>query len=125
VFTVGATFANAEGGNDVIQTVTLSPGVPEPSTWAMMLLGFFGVGFLAYRRQSQGGVRKGMTEFSPCPTARLSMGDLQDVRRLPARAVEELEKFFEATDAIEEQKTRISKMAGPAHAITTIKHLSR
>ena len=57
VFTVGATFANAEGGNDVIQAVSLSPSVPEPSTWAMMILGFFGVGFLAYRRQSQGGVR--------------------------------------------------------------------
>jgi PEP-CTERM motif-containing protein len=24
--------------------------VPEPATWAMMILGFFGVGFLAYRR---------------------------------------------------------------------------
>jgi hypothetical protein len=28
--------------------------VPEPTTWAMMLLGFAGVGFLAYRRRSQG-----------------------------------------------------------------------
>ena len=26
-------------------------GVPEPSTWAMMLLGFAGVGFMAYRRK--------------------------------------------------------------------------
>jgi hypothetical protein len=26
--------------------------VPEPSTWAMMILGFFGVGFMAYRRRS-------------------------------------------------------------------------
>jgi hypothetical protein len=25
--------------------------VPEPSTWAMMILGFLGVGFLAYRRR--------------------------------------------------------------------------
>ena len=31
--------------------------VPEPSTWAMMIVGFFGVGFLAYRRQSQGQLR--------------------------------------------------------------------
>jgi hypothetical protein len=28
-------------------------GVPEPSTWAMMILGFFGVGFMAYRRKSK------------------------------------------------------------------------
>jgi hypothetical protein len=26
--------------------------VPEPSTWAMMLLGFAGVGFMAYRRRA-------------------------------------------------------------------------
>jgi hypothetical protein len=29
------------------------PSVPEPSTWAMMILGFAGVGFMAYRRKSQ------------------------------------------------------------------------
>jgi hypothetical protein len=28
--------------------------VPEPSTWAMMILGFAGIGFLAYRRRSLG-----------------------------------------------------------------------
>ena len=27
--------------------------VPETSTWAMMILGFFGVGFAAYRRKSR------------------------------------------------------------------------
>jgi len=31
--------------------------VPEPSTWAMMILGFMGVGFMAYRRKSQGHLR--------------------------------------------------------------------
>jgi hypothetical protein len=30
----------------------LTTGVPEPSTWAMMLLGFWGVGFVAYRRRN-------------------------------------------------------------------------
>jgi hypothetical protein len=28
-------------------------GVPEPSSWAMMLLGFAGVGLMAYRRKSK------------------------------------------------------------------------
>jgi PEP-CTERM motif len=32
--------------------VSLSSPVPEPSTWAMMILGFLGIGFLAYRRKS-------------------------------------------------------------------------
>jgi hypothetical protein len=31
-------------------TITMSSAVPEPSTWAMMILGFLGVGFMAYRR---------------------------------------------------------------------------
>ena len=34
-------------------TVTLAGAVPEPSTWAMMLLGFAGIGFMAYRRKSK------------------------------------------------------------------------
>lgn len=33
--------------------VTTVPAVPEPSTWAMLLLGFAGVGFMAYRRKSK------------------------------------------------------------------------
>lgn len=28
-------------------------GVPEPSTWAMLLIGFAGVGYMAYRRRKQ------------------------------------------------------------------------
>ncbi len=31
----------------------VTPGVPEPSTWAMMILGFAGVGFMAYRRRNR------------------------------------------------------------------------
>ena len=30
-----------------------TPAVPEASTWAMMILGFAGVGFMAYRRKSK------------------------------------------------------------------------
>ena len=32
-------------------------GVPEPATWAMMLLGFLGVGFVAYRRKDKAAFR--------------------------------------------------------------------
>jgi hypothetical protein len=32
-------------------TITVSSAVPEPSTWAMMILGFAGLGFLAHRRR--------------------------------------------------------------------------
>jgi outer membrane lipase/esterase len=37
-------------GNFLIQ---VAESVPEPSTWAMMILGFAGIGFMAYRRKSQ------------------------------------------------------------------------
>jgi len=32
---------------------SVTGSVPEPSTWAMMILGFVGVGFMAYRRKSK------------------------------------------------------------------------
>jgi outer membrane lipase/esterase len=32
---------------------SLLSGVPEPSTWAMMILGFAGIGFMAYRRKAK------------------------------------------------------------------------
>jgi hypothetical protein len=34
-------------------TSDFANAVPEPSTWAMMLLGFAGLGFMAYRRKSK------------------------------------------------------------------------
>lgn len=34
-----------------------APAVPEASTWAMMLLGFAGVGFMAYRRKAKPALR--------------------------------------------------------------------
>jgi PEP-CTERM motif len=36
-----------------IDGVNLTAAVPEPSTWAMMLLGFAGIGFMAYRRHKK------------------------------------------------------------------------
>jgi hypothetical protein len=40
------------GLDDVSITPTIA-AVPEPSTWAMMILGFAGVGFMAFRRKSK------------------------------------------------------------------------
>jgi outer membrane lipase/esterase len=41
-------------GNYLIQ---VAESVPEPSTWAMMILGFLGMGFMAYRRQNRAALR--------------------------------------------------------------------
>jgi hypothetical protein len=41
------TFAN-------LSVTTAVAAVPEPSTWAMMILGFCGLGFMAYRKKQNG-----------------------------------------------------------------------
>ena len=41
------------GTNILIDDITVTTAVPEPSTWAMMIVGFAGVGFMAYRRKSK------------------------------------------------------------------------
>jgi hypothetical protein len=55
VLTFDSTFAGglgaANGAAFLNESVTTA--VPEPSTWAMMLLGFAGVGFMAYRRKAK------------------------------------------------------------------------
>ncbi|SHK62758.1 PEPxxWA-CTERM sorting domain-containing protein [Bradyrhizobium lablabi] len=50
----GMTCANdiIAGQVDLLSQTTIG-GVPEPSTWAMMILGFAGVGFMTYRRRNQ------------------------------------------------------------------------
>ena len=53
-----ATFS--DGANDsnafefLVGQANTVTSVPEPSTWAMLILGFAGVGFMAYRRKNQG-----------------------------------------------------------------------
>jgi hypothetical protein len=39
---------------DLAPAPTPLSGIPEPSTWAMLLLGFAGLGFVGYRRAKRG-----------------------------------------------------------------------
>jgi PEP-CTERM motif len=42
-------------GIDTFSVVAgIETGVPEPSTWAMLILGFAGIGFVTYRRKQNG-----------------------------------------------------------------------
>lgn len=43
-------YVSANGAPSVLD---FAPPVPEPATWAMMLIGFAGVGFMAYRCQKR------------------------------------------------------------------------
>jgi hypothetical protein len=47
-----AQFRNVNAPLDTITATEIS-AVPEPSTWAMMILGFAGIGFMAYRRKAE------------------------------------------------------------------------
>ena len=41
------------GNTNALEIDNISAAVPEASTWAMMILGFLGLGFLGYRKSSQ------------------------------------------------------------------------
>jgi hypothetical protein len=48
-FFPGVTTHTADGAQHVVQTAS----IPEPSTWAMLMLGFAGLGFMAHRRRNR------------------------------------------------------------------------
>jgi hypothetical protein len=67
--------ATIEPAGDVTFTAVgdVTSSVPEPSTWAMVILGFAGVGFIARRRSRR----------SPCQALITHMGDDAEVAILP------------------------------------------
>jgi PEP-CTERM motif len=52
IFTVPSAFSIGWDGPGAYRPAT-APAVPEPSTWAMLLIGFAGIGFAAYRMNSK------------------------------------------------------------------------
>jgi hypothetical protein len=53
-FITALTFTGAGNFTGTMTPVTTDvSAVPEPSAWAMMILGFAGIGFMAYRRKSK------------------------------------------------------------------------
>jgi hypothetical protein len=51
--TPSATCQPSNDGPDSFTVLHSVAPIPEPSTWAMMILGFFGLGFMAYRRKHE------------------------------------------------------------------------
>jgi hypothetical protein len=49
---LGTNFFHGRDTESLTGTLSMTAAVPEPATWAMMILGFAGIGFMAYRRRS-------------------------------------------------------------------------
>jgi hypothetical protein len=60
-FDTGSTFTSitftSNGTAEEFDNVAFASAVPEPATWAMMILGFLGIGFLSYRKSSGSALR--------------------------------------------------------------------
>jgi PEP-CTERM motif len=52
-FSIGGDNLNLYASTVTLVAGQLAAAVPEPSTWAMMILGFLGLGWLAYRRKNR------------------------------------------------------------------------
>jgi inorganic pyrophosphatase len=96
--------------------------IHDAATYPGLVLRCKPIGVLELLQTSKGKKERNDRVFA-VPDRSPFEGDLQDVRRLPKRAVEELERFFEATDALEDKKLEYLGWRGPAHAIKTIKRL--
>ena len=46
-------FGTGPNADSVVVNIGNVSAVPEPSTWAMLLLGFMGIGYMAYRKKNQ------------------------------------------------------------------------
>jgi inorganic pyrophosphatase len=82
------------------------------------------VGILEVEQNSKGKIERNDRAFAMPDRSPLE-ADLQDVRHLSLQAREQLEQFFRATNALEDKSLEFLGWHGPAHAIETIKRLSR
>jgi inorganic pyrophosphatase len=81
------------------------------------------IGILEVVQSKKGGRERNDRVFA-IPDRAPFEGDLKGIRHLPRRALDELEKFFEATNALEQKTLEFQGLRGPAKAIKKIKHLS-
>ena len=81
------------------------------------------VGILRLEQKSKGKKERNDRVFAVPDRSPLET-DLEDIRRLPSRAREELEQFFRATNALESKEIDVLGWRGPRNAIKTIQALA-
>jgi inorganic pyrophosphatase len=97
--------------------------IHDAQTYPGVILRCKPVGILELEQKKKGKKEKNDRVFAVPDRSPLET-DLEDVRRLPSRARDELEQFFQATNALEDKEIEFLGWRGPAHAIKTIKRLS-
>jgi inorganic pyrophosphatase len=98
--------------------------IHDAATYPGIVLRSAPIGILEVLQTSKGKQERNDRIFA-VPARSPFEGDIQDIRDLPARAIQELEKFFEATDALENKKLEFLGWHGPDKAIKSIrKHSS-
>jgi inorganic pyrophosphatase len=98
--------------------------IHDAQTYPGVVLRCRPVGILEIEQKSKGKRERNDRIFAVPDRSPLET-DLQDIRRLPSRAHEELERFFLATDALEDKKLEFLGWGGPAVAVKKIKRLAR
>lgn len=97
--------------------------IHDAATYPGVVLRCKPIGILEIK-QSENGKQERNDRIFVVPDRSPFEGDLQDIRHLPDRAIEELERFFAATDALEKKTLAFKGWHGPSRAIATIKKMS-
>lgn len=98
--------------------------IHDAKTYPGVVLRCRPIGILEVEQKSKGKGKERNDRIFAVPDRSPLEADLQDIRRIPARAREELQDFFRATNALEDKKLDFLGWQGPARAIKAIKRLS-
>src|SRR5258706_7658798 len=98
--------------------------IHEAATYPGLVLSCVPIGVLEVVQKQNGKSERNYRIFV-VPDRAPFEGDLQDIRRLPKRAIGELEEFFRATDALEDKQLDFRGWRGPSHAKRLIKSSAR
>ena len=98
--------------------------IHDAKTYPGVVLKCRPIGILEVEQTSKGKTERNDRIFAVPDRSPLE-ADLQDVRHLPSRACDELEKFFVATDVLERKELDFLGWRGPKHAAKTIRRHSK
>jgi inorganic pyrophosphatase len=98
--------------------------IHDAKTFPGVVLRCKAVGILEVEQKSKGKNERNDRVFAVPDRSPLET-ELEDIRRLPSRAREELEQFFRATNALEDKQIVFLGWHGPDRATKTIERLSR